>query len=693
MEGDFGTVRVSVKWPDRDLARYSTQALPQAANSLHLRLARKADDAQVAETLVARESGAATATASLRVKAETGLELRARAYRASQPNLASDPVLAEATADIDVVRSQVTTASLKPKIRIQGDVSTYAGGYPTVDGAGLAARFYYPTGMVRDPNTGDLYIGDNFRVRKMTPGGIVTTIAGGQEVGNANGPATEARFWGIECIARDATGNLFVGEGNWGYIGIRKIAPDGSVSAYAGVDTPQGIAVDGDGNLYVASSRARRVYKVDTARNITVIAGSDEEGYVDAQGTAARFGVPSALARAADGTLYVGEQQARIRKIDTAGNVTTVRSTNGGVYGLFVDSDGTIYYASDYEHGKIASDGTFTRLLSPQGWEIHRAFAIVPDGAGNLLVTDSGNARIRKRDAQGNLSTVAGSDQVNGSLEQARFVGGGIVSDGAGTLFLTQGGWSRLNVRKITPEGVVSTYAGGRCCGSNEAMPASDVGFYSLGSIARDGSGSLYVSEPDMGRIRKFRSDGYSTALVPSEGIPSPGHLLATATGELYCTVPGGDLKRIGQDGAVAHVASRLCGPMALDPGGDLYCFGNYKVYRVATDGTATVYAGSGEAGYADGPKASAKFGGVSSIAFDAFGNLFLMDGIGNGGDSRTRLRKVGTDGEVSTVAGGIPGHADGQGLAARFYGGNLAYDWHSGRLYVSDSSFVRRVE
>jgi len=258
-EGDYGTIRVNVKWPDRDPARYTTQALPPAANSIHLKVSRKSDGTQVGEALIPRASGASSATASLRVKAESGLTLRGRAYKEAQPDTASASVIAEGSVDVDVVGSMVASPSLKLRIRIQGDVTTYAGDPNLhIEGTGEAARFFAPSGIFRDPANGNLFVSVYNGVIKITPQGQVTTLAGGGDWGSLDGTGTAARFMGVAGITRDSTGDFYVVQG-YGGQAVRKVTSGGVTSGLAFADHTRGITIGPSDNLYVTDSRQKNL--------------------------------------------------------------------------------------------------------------------------------------------------------------------------------------------------------------------------------------------------------------------------------------------------------------------------------------------------------------------------------------------------------------------------------------------------
>ena len=212
------------------------------------------------------------------------------------------------------------------KITPAGVVSTVIGSTEGfADGTGTDAQFNYPTAMSVGMD-GTLYVADysNNRIRKVTPAGVVTTVAGGER-GFADGTGTAAQFSRPSGLAMGADGSLFVAD----YFSslIRKITPAGVVSTFAGsargfadgtgasaqFDIPYGIAIGTDGTLYVADEGNNRIRKITPAGVVSTVAGG-AKGFAD--GTAARFNEPACIAVGADGSLYVTDyNNHRIRKI------------------------------------------------------------------------------------------------------------------------------------------------------------------------------------------------------------------------------------------------------------------------------------------------------------------------------------------------------------------------------------------
>ncbi|MDB5146205.1 MAG: wapA 1, partial [Mucilaginibacter sp.] len=222
------------------------------------------------------------------------------------------------------------------KVTPSGVVTTLAGGTPgTADGTGTAAQFNHPTGVVVDAS-GNVYVTDfyNHTIRKVTPAGVVTTFAGGIQ-GSADGTGTAAQFNYPVFITMDAAGNFFVGDRSNSK--IRKITPAGVVTTIAGNGTagfadgaaasamfnlPTGLAIDGLGNLYVADVSNHRIRRISPAGMVTTLAGSSTSGTANGVGSAVTFGGtfggPAAISIDASGSLYASDYQNNlIRKVVT----------------------------------------------------------------------------------------------------------------------------------------------------------------------------------------------------------------------------------------------------------------------------------------------------------------------------------------------------------------------------------------
>ncbi|KAB2647268.1 MAG: hypothetical protein DVB35_05235 [Verrucomicrobia bacterium] len=309
-------------------------------------------------------------------------------------------------------------------------VTTLAGQFTNgsgwVDGNAQTATFNAPQGVAVD-SSGNVYVADggNNVIRKVTPNGTTSTIAGQHGVtGNVNGNGTAATFGEIDGIAIDSSGNLYVTDVT--YNTVRKITLNAGgwtvstlVPSNAGLNYPLGLAVDSSGNVYVADCYNMVIRKVSPAGTMTTLAGTlGVLGAADGNGTSARFGAPAGIALDSTGNLYVTDTgSSTLRKITPTGTVTTL----GGFFG---------------EPGLI--DGT----LSNTAHQFAHLYGITSDSSGNLFITDgSSGTYIRKISAAGIVSTLAGSNTPgsgDGTGSTATlFNAKGIAVDSSGALYIT----------------------------------------------------------------------------------------------------------------------------------------------------------------------------------------------------------------------------------------------------------------
>lgn len=332
-------------------------------------------------------------------------------------------------------------------------------------GPATSAWIAQPNGVAVD-SAGNVTFADtrNIRVRKVNTSGVINTLAGdgtiklvltGAGIGDG-GPATNAGFSPspslFQGIAVDAAGNTYIADG--GNRRIRKVNPQGIITTFAGGGTgndgglatnasfalPNGIAVDKDGNVFIADSQGGRIRKVNPAGIISTVAGNGSLTPSGDGGPATQAGIGSPLTVAVDnlGNLYLTEQTTfRVRKVDAAGTITTVAGNGIGFSG----------------DGGPALQAKFGDLRG-----------LAADQAGNLYIADYGNNRVRKVDPAGIVTTIAGIGTAGIFLENgdggiasnARLSPSGLALDAAGNLYISD--YVAARVRKInfaaTPPGL-----------------------------------------------------------------------------------------------------------------------------------------------------------------------------------------------------------------------------------------------
>ncbi|WP_342646584.1 NHL repeat-containing protein [Mucilaginibacter sp. CSA2-8R] len=311
-------------------------------------------------------------------------------------------------------------------------VSTLAGSSTAglANGTGVNASFNSPSGTAVDAQ-GNVYVTDSFNhlIRKVTPAGVVTTFAGSGALGFSGGTATTAQFY-----------------------------------------SPNGIATDATGNVYVSDLGNNAIYKITSSGTVTILAGSGTAGYVNGAGSTAAFNAPQGVVADASGNVYVADQgNNRIRKITSAGVVSTLAGTGAG--------------------SNINGDGTTATFNRPYGLAIN--------ASGNLYVTDLGNYAIRKVTAAGVVSTLIGNSATTGLLNTPT----GIAIDSQGVLYITdQSG----RILTITTANVLYSLAGkpntlGFADGSKTTAQ-----FSAPNGIAVDANKNIYVADNNNNRVRKL---------------------------------------------------------------------------------------------------------------------------------------------------------------------------------------------
>lgn len=413
------------------------------------------------------------------------------------------------------------------KITPAGVVSTFVGtpnGWGAADGIGAAATFREPNGLALD-SAGNLFVADSYNniIRRITPAGVVSTLAGtALAYGHADGIAGDAVFFTPQGVAGDASGNVYVADQH--NSSIRKITPAGAVSTWAGkpvvagdddssegearFNLPRGIAGDAAGNVYVADTANNTIRKITPDRAVSTLAGkAGVPGSADGAADAARFYYPTGVAADGDGNVYVADETTMsIRKIAPDGTVSTLAGA-----GLAGSADGS---------------GNAARFNRPH--------AVAVDGAGNLYVADMNNHTIRRITPAGLVSTFAGTAGVAGSADGSGAAASfnhpsGVAVDGAGNVYVAD--TDNSTIRKITPAGVVSTLAGTAGVSGSADGNGAAAGFDHPGGVAVDTLGNVYVADTNNHLVRRITTSGSVSTVVGTRGLagfaagPLPGML------------------------------------------------------------------------------------------------------------------------------------------------------------------------
>lgn len=612
-------------------------------------------------------------------------------------------------------RTMVTIASAPPAVVITV-VGTGVRGTAGDGGQAAAAQISRPYQIDID-GAGNLYIADtdNHVVRKVTPTGVISTIAGRA--------------------------------GEHGFAG------DGGSATAALLDTPAGVAVDGAGNVYISDTLNARIRKVTASTGImSTFAGNGREGYGGDGGpaTAASLNTPFAIDTDQAGNLLIADySNHRIRKVTIAdGKITTVAG-----------------------NGTAGSSGDGGPATAAQ---LNLPLAVTVDKDGNIIICDSNNHRIRRVDANGQITTIVGRGQSGfagdgGPATDALInTPNGAVVDGAGNLYFCDRGNGRIR-RVAAGSNIITTIAGSGLRGFNgDGVAALATAFNLPNSLALDPLGNLYIADRENGRVRRLVFAAANDTAAPTIAITAPtssgtlttdaGQLTVSGTaqdnvgvyqvrwsndrggsgvafGTSIWTVPNVPLQNgpnrltltawdangnatsatllvnfnparivttyagTGTDGdsgdGGAAVAARISFPtsVAVDAQGNLYIVdsGNHRVRKVTPGGVMMAFAGNGMLGSSgDGGAATdATLNNPQAVAVDAQGNVYISDSGNN------RIRRVNaTDGKIATYAGtgadafGGDGGPATQAQLSLPYG--IALD-AAGNLYIADNG-NRRV-
>jgi sugar lactone lactonase YvrE len=567
------------------------------------------------------------------------------------------------------------------KITPQGVVSTLAGGGIAgyVDGTGSAARFSRPTGVAVD-SSGNVFVADrnNHVIRKVSAAGVVSTFAGTGNAGLTNGTGTAASFRFPEGVAVDTSGNVFVAD-TWNDV-IRKISPLGVVSTLAGTGSrgtsngvgavasfylPTGLAVDISGNVFVAQRYNHIIRKITAAGVVSTFAGGGDAatGYPNGTGTSASFDSPSGIAVDKSGNVYVADSSNHaVRKITASGAVSTIAgnrkpgfvngsdisATFNSPLGVTVDSSGNVLIADTLNRairsistanvvstlaGGIGLQGGFTNGARTAA-SFSSPSSIAVDISGNVFVADTGNNVIRKITTSGVVSTFAGSGSLgfsDGKGTAASFNNpAGIAVDSGGNVLVADTG--NRAIRKISPEGIVGTVT----------LPFEVKFYFEDGptgptGVAVDGDGNLFILGRDLTSVFGVTPQGQ--VFYPATSLGYGHSALAMALdndGNLYIAscyaivkVPkrGRAFPLIDEHSGGAFIGCDG-GGLAVDNGGNVF-FSNplrSEIFEFPPSGTFKILAGLNGGGYINGPSTLATFNGPRGLSLDRFGNLIVAD-------------------------------------------------------------------
>ncbi len=662
-------------------------------------------------------------------------------YNALTPMSSLDGTAVDGSGDLFIADSGANVVrEINHSTRV---VSTIAGngtaGYSGDAGPATAAELAGPDDLALD-GSGDLYIADsnNNVVREVNlKTGIITTVGGTGTAGYSGdgGPATAASLSDPDGIALNGSGNLFIADTNNNAVrevnlktgtittvagtGAQGDSGDGGPAISAEVNAPEGIAVDGSGNLFIADTGNNVVREVNLATGIITTVAGNGTGADQGDGgpaAAAELNSPEGVAVSASGELYIADSgNSAVRAVNLkTGIITTVAGNGNEGYwgdggpatlaelaspvGLALDGSGDLFIA-DNASNTLREVNLGTGIITTaaggdaQGYsgdggpatvaELGFPNDVALDASGDLFIADTANNVVREVNGQtGDITTIAGNGTAgylgDGGPAKAAELSDptGVAVDSSGDLFIADCG--NNVVREVNLKtGIITTIAGNGTDGySGDGGPATAAELAGPTSVALGGSSDLFISDTGNSVVREVN----------------------LATG-IITTVAGDAISGYSGDGGPATQA-QLASPigLAVDAAGDLFIADTVDdVIREvnAQTGDISTIAGNGNTGYSgDGePATAAELSSPEGVAVDAAGHLYIADTLND--VIREVNLKSGTITTVAGTAGSTGYNGDGGPAAAAVLGppAGIAVD-STGNLYISDTmdNVIREV-
>jgi uncharacterized protein (TIGR03437 family) len=497
-------------------------------------------------------------------------------------------------------------------------------------------------------------------------------------------------------VAVDATGNLYIAD--TGNQSVRKVTPDGTTTTVAGngqLNGPEGVAVDAAGNLYIADTFNGRIRRLAPDGSLITVAGTGSTGvYSGDNNPAVNAAISLPLDVAVDrfGTLYIADfGNSRVRAVSNGIITTVAGNTNGapavdgglainvrlaGPTGVTVDRNGNVYFVEagigsgtglargDFRVWKVTTAGIFTAaagngLVSYSGdggaaasAQLNGAAAVAVDAGGNVYIADTGNHRVRRVAASGGIATIAGTGTPGFAVENGPPAAAqlnapqGLVVDALGRVFIADTSNSR--VRRADPGGNIITVAGnGNAAYFGDGTPANRASVNMPEGLALDAAGNLYIADTLDSVVRKMDPAGTITTIAgfgtpgfsgdggpaTSAALNRPRAVAIDANGNVYVADTGNDrVRKIDPLGVITTVADSLSGPrgVAVDRAGNVFIAdtGHNRVARILAGGVVAPIAGTGVCCYAGdgGVATSALLNAPWGLAVDAAGNVYVAD-------------------------------------------------------------------
>ncbi len=546
-------------------------------------------------------------------------------------------------------------------------------------GPATSAILIQAQGMVSD-RAGNLYIADagDHRVRKVAANGVIQTVAGTAVFGFSGdgGPAAQAQLNTPYGLALDTQGNLYIAD--LGNARVRRVAPDGTIVTVAGggllpagaanngttatmlaLTAPRNLAFDASGNLYISDFGAAQVYQVSPQGSLVTFAGTGIAGAAGDNGAAiaAQLNHPAGLAFDSQGALYIADSANHLVRRVKQGLITSYARAATPT-GLAFDSSGNLYIA-DTSAGDIA--------VVPVSGSASTIAGTVPVAALDLCYSSgvglyaSTGVEVITASAQVPAAVAGGGNLAHGDDGPAILARlnhpAGVSTDAAGNIYIADRDNNRI--RRVAPDGTITTIAGTGVAGnSGDGGEATAAELNQPSSVTVDASGNLYIADTGNARVRKVSPGGVITAAT-NLGLVAPVYAIANSSGTLYIADAGaGKILTAGSNGVPATLLSGLTSPrgLAFDGQGNLYFTdaGAARVASLSPSGTVSSI-GSG-------------WNVPRGVALDSSGNVWVAD------TGLQQIIEVGAAGGTTVIAGsGIAGLSGDGGPAAT---AQLGFPW-----------------
>jgi uncharacterized protein (TIGR03437 family) len=537
----------------------------------------------------------------------------------------------------------------------------------------------------------NLYIADavGHRIRVVSAAGVIRTEAGTGIPGFSGdgGPAFEAQLDSPYGILLDPRGNLIVAD--LGNSRVRRITPDGTITTIAGggsfpaggvnegslatsvaLNAPRNLAMDSAGNLYISDFGAHRVYRLDRGGSLTTVAGTGIPGFGGDGGAAysAQLAYPAALAVDRQDNLYIADTQNHLIRKVSRGLITSYARAATPT-GLAVDGLGTLYIAD-------ASGGQIVEI------PVAGKASALPLSALDLALSTDGSLYVSKGtlvlrlSPQGAVTLAAGGgDTAHGDQADAKLAllnhPAGTAVDQAGNLYIADRDNNRI--RRVSPAGIITTVAGtGTPGNTGDGLPATLATLNAPSAMSVDSTGVVYITDTGNHRIRKIALDGTMFAVLGT-GLQSPVYTVPGPLGDLYIADTGLSAILHWSGGILTTVKSGLQGPrgLALDPQGNLYFteMDAASVSRLSPDGTVIRLAPGfwniprGVAVTSSGAVLVADTGLQQILQLDSSAHASVVAGTGSPGFSgdggAAPAAQLGFPWDITAAAGGVLYFAD----------------------------------